>query len=157
PEAAMFAAWMKARFGTVSAQLPSVADRTTAHFGVSLAVDDNSQGVRSARYREFESERVVWVQHELARSVKELTEYKTLVMYPQGYLFALAWQNGGLHTAYSKLMKSPFVDMINAPYSYNVDVARKPGNPFIPHGPMDTPGLYGKLMVHEDDSRPYWS
>ena len=120
-------------------------------------MDGSGAGLSAALYHRFLSERVASLQESLAATVKTFTSGRALVMVNNAYLFSLSYYNGSLHTAVEKLLNSPSIDAISAPYNYNTLGSRLPGFPLIGHGPMDSPALHGKLWIHEDDSRPYWS
>jgi hypothetical protein len=153
-EQKLFSDWLiKKKILTTA--IPSTAYRSTARYGQSFVLNAED-GKNAVLYKQFQSERIVWLQSEIARTLKRLTNYKTLVMVPQGYLYALSFENGSYHSAFSKILKSPFIDLINAPYNYEVEGSRKVGNPFIPHGPVDSVLLHNKMWMHEDDGRPYW-
>ncbi|MES2855068.1 MAG: hypothetical protein V4692_04350, partial [Bdellovibrionota bacterium] len=154
-EQVLFSHWLKAS-GFKDIKLPTVADRVHPKLGRSFIVGANGAGQAAYLYHRFLSERASWMQTELSKTAKEITQSKALTMTIQGYLYSLSHFNGALHGAFSYMLNSPYVDAISAPYNYNVDGSRKVGFSLVAHGPMDSPLVHSKLWIHEDDSRPYW-
>ena len=151
-----FASWLTDNgYGPLA--FPTPSDRVNPELGHTFVLDGSGNGLNAALYHRFESERVATLQDALAQTIKQLTGGKALVMMNNAYLYSLCYYNGSFHTAVEKLLQSTSIDAVAAPYNYDTQGARKVGNPFIPHGPMDSPALHGKLWIHEDDSRPYWS
>lgn len=92
---------------------------------------------------------------EFGKTVKEATGGKSLVATFYGYLFELAYNGSTLQRAgqlgLGKLCRSPYVDIVGAPYSYN-SVGRGFGLPVDFHGPFDGLELYGKTGLLEEDT-----
>jgi hypothetical protein len=156
-EQTAFSQWLPTAGYAASLPFPTPADRINPRLGRGFVIGNDGSGLSAALYHRFASERVATLQSELAKTAKQVTESKALVMINNGYLFSLAHYNGSLHTALENVLNSPSIDAISAPYNYNTLGSRRPGFALIPHGPMDSPALHGKLWIHEDDSRPYWS
>ena len=156
-EQAAFAQWLADSGLPTNLSFPTPAERINPRLGHTFVVDGTGAGLNAALYHRFEAERVAHLQDALAATVKSFTGSRALVMVNNGYLFSLSHYNGSFHTALEKVLASPSIDAVSAPYNYNTLGSRLPGFPLIAHGPMDSPALHGKLWIHEDDSRPYWS
>lgn len=93
-----------------------------------------------------------------AKIIKDICEWKKLVMVSYGYVFEFSWflagpQESG-HLAIGKILKSPYVDALMPPLSYYHRDWDKPGCSMIP---MDSVALAGKLPVIDDDIRTHLS
>ncbi|RKX41393.1 MAG: hypothetical protein DRP64_11390, partial [Verrucomicrobia bacterium] len=89
-----------------------------------------------------------------AQTIKAATDHQSLVATFYGYLFELAdgkrLQQAG-HHGYGKLCRSPYIDIIGAPYSYH-PVGRGFGLPINMHGPFDGLQPHGKVGLLEEDT-----
>merc|ERR1712216_1059220 len=78
---------------------------------------------------------------------------KGLVITFYGYLTELGANLAGSgHLALSQMLRDPNIDAIVSPYKYD-QMYRQPSGPMIPMGPFDSPRLFGKLWISEDDTR----
>jgi hypothetical protein len=102
----------------------------------------------------FQSDTIVDAIEELCRTVKKKTRGRALTGTFYGYTFEInhngprAMAHSG-HLAFARLLESPDVDLIHAPYSY---LERKLGQPGHFHLPLDSVPLHKKLVVLEEDS-----
>lgn len=146
--------WLRNQ-GLASQDLPDYLSRTKPTYkNTFISANLTNSELNVLLYNRFQSERVLWLQKELASVIKQVTNKKALVAVNNGYLFSLAHSAGSVHTALSKLFLTAEIDIIAAPYNYTN--TRKIGEAFIPHGPSSSSAAYQKLWLHEDDSRPYW-
>ena len=90
-----------------------------------------------------------------AKTVKVATGNKSLTAAFYGYIFELAWSEpwlqGGGHLGLETLYRSPYIDIIGAPYSYS-PIGRGFGLPVDLHGPFDAINSYGKTAMMEEDT-----
>lgn len=152
-ESTMFREWLSQN-NYPNVTFPNYEEQAFARLGSSFLVASPSD-IKSVLYNQFRGELVATIQIRLAKKVKSLTGNKSLFSTFGGYLFSLAHFGGSTHTAVRKLIESPVIDIISAPYNYLK--TREPNQAFIPHGPMDSIPAKQKLFTHEDDSRPFWA
>jgi len=90
-----------------------------------------------------------------AGEIKKMSDRRLLVGLFFGYLYELAfwenWPQQAGHTAFARALRSPHVDIIGAPYSYNPD-NRAHGLPAEFHTAFDSINLHGKLVMFEEDT-----
>lgn len=90
-----------------------------------------------------------------SKTIKDASENQSLTATFYGYLFELAWHENWLqqagHLGLEKLYRSPAIDIIGAPYSYN-PIGRGFGLPVDLHGPFDGASAFGKLIMIEEDT-----
>ncbi len=102
-------------------------------------------------FNEFTSESTANRLATLARAVKKSSGHNALVSVCYGYTFEFGHGFSG-HLALDRLLASPHIDLITGPPSYR---DRKPtGGASFP-SPIDSPVLYGKLWLSEDDTKTY--
>lgn len=102
-------------------------------------------------FNEFTSESTANRLATLARAVKKSSQHNALVSVCYGYTFEFGHGFSG-HLALDRLLASPHIDLITGPPSYR---DRKPtGGASFP-SPIDSPLLYGKLWLSEDDTKTY--
>jgi hypothetical protein len=139
------------------ASSPSASERNTATLGNALLQWDHrsAPAARSARFNHFLSQRVVGVISLLAEAIKRETGGTALALAFYCYLFELSDSRlpGSGHLACAELESgAPQLDGIASPYQYGT-YARAPGGQLTTHGPIDSPGLHGKVWMVEDDTR----
>ncbi len=138
-------------FDTVDA--PSVRDRTRSTYG---AFRDPLIEQKVVDFDEFQNVAVADVVSLMCKGVKEVAPNKLAVAF-YGYHFEVVGPNGlqsSGHLGMNRLLKSPYVDVISAPYSY---VDRQPGGAGCLMAPVDSVLLNGKLWLTEDDTRTHKS
>lgn len=102
-------------------------------------------------FNEFTSESTANRLISLARVVKQAAGHKALVSVCYGYTLEFGHGFSG-HLALDRLLAEPSIDLICGPPSYR---DRKPGGAASFPSPADTPALYGKLWLSEDDTKTY--
>ena len=151
-----FCDWMGLGQGDPGCEAPSALLRDTPNVGNAFLDATEGGAERSIRFNQFLSERIVTATSGLAQSAKDVSGGKAMVMTFYGYLYALADSRltSSGHLALSTLLNDPNIDAIVSPYQYG-SAARRLGGAMLPHGPLDSPTLYGKLWIHEDDTRTH--
>ncbi|MCB5251947.1 MAG: beta-galactosidase [bacterium] len=98
---------------------------------------------------------------DFAKAIKEETGNRKLVGLWNGYIFLPGWWNGSAPynimanwrtKMFSKVLESPYIDFIAAPYSYQ---ERHSGGFFVPQIPMDSIIFHGKMGIIEEDTRTH--
>ncbi len=151
-----FCDWMGLADDDPGCRIPDALVRDTPNVG-NVFLDKTDDGTKRAiRFNRFISEQVVKAISGLARTSKEVSGGKAMVMTFYGYLYALADRRltSSGHLAFSLLLEDPNIDAIVAPYQYGQE-SRRLGGAMLPHGPVDSPALHGKLWIHEDDTRTH--
>ncbi|MFA6172901.1 MAG: hypothetical protein WC701_04385 [Kiritimatiellales bacterium] len=149
-----FARWLENKYGKKyeNITVPTEEERNTGTLGEFRDPKTRQREIDfSLFYNTANADNII----RFARTVKEATENKSLVAAFYGYLFELAWnenwpQQAG-HLGLEKLCRSPYIDIIGAPYSYN-PIGRGFGLPVDLHGPFDGINRYGKVAMIEEDT-----
>jgi|GEM_PF-1724478 len=146
------AAWSQALNSFDEIRVPSEQDRDTGTLGEFRDPKTRQREIDfSLFYNTANADNII----RFARTVKEATENKSLTAAFYGYLFELAWSEGwpqqAGHLGLEKLCRSPYIDIIGAPYSYN-PIGRGFGLPVDLHGPFDGINRYGKVAMIEEDT-----
>ncbi len=99
---------------------------------------------------------------DFCKVIKEESGNKKLAGLWNGYMFLPEWWQDGDAAGniianrrvkmFSRILESPYVDFITAPYSYQ---ARHSGGAFVSQIPLDSIILHGKLALIEEDTRTY--
>ena len=132
--------------------IPTVEERNAVAAGLFRNPETQQRVIDFANfYNSVNAENII----RFAKTVKETSENRCLTATFYGYIFELAWhedwlQNGG-HLGLEKLYRSPSIDIIGAPYSYN-PIGRGFGLPLDMHGPFDGANAFGKLVMIEEDT-----
>jgi hypothetical protein len=132
--------------------VPTEAERNAAAGGVFRDPETQQRVIDFATfYNTVNADNII----RFSKTVKEASNGRSLTATFYGYLFELAWhenwlQNGG-HLGLEKLYRSPYIDIIGAPYSYN-SIGRGFGLPVDLHGPFDGANAFGKLVMIEEDT-----
>jgi hypothetical protein len=140
-------------FETVT--VPSREERRSSRLGV---FRDPMAERRLVDWYEYKQVAMVEPLERFARTIKEVTGGRKLVVYFYGYLFDMSGipngpQTSG-HLALARLLRCPDVDILCSPISY-FDRQLGGSGPFMV--PVDSVGLHGKLWLNEDDTRTYLS
>ncbi|MCF7816425.1 MAG: hypothetical protein K9M54_00955 [Kiritimatiellales bacterium] len=151
-----FIQWLKNKYGAdqdfSNVQVPTEAALNTGTFGEFRDPKTQQQEIDfSLFYNTINADNII----RFARTVKEATDNRSLTATFYGYLFELAWdeswpQQAG-HLGLEKLYRSPYIDIIGAPYSYS-PIGRGFGLPVDLHGPFDGIDRYGKVAMIEEDT-----
>lgn len=138
-------------------RLPTLAERNGGVSGgttpPSFVLDpSNLTYKRAAYFSQHQSVRLANAINQLAATAKTFTGNRILTVAVYGYLFGREWNLGaGGHLGLKALLGSSAIDVLVAPLNYGY--GRDMGEPFVPQGPLDSPALYNKLWIHEDDTR----
>ncbi|PWU08269.1 MAG: hypothetical protein C5B51_08075 [Terriglobia bacterium] len=150
-----FCSWLYQKTGSQSCILPTPVERSSTSYGnVFHDVSQKDAEFRAVQFARFLAERTANAVNTLAKEIKDVTQGKAMTSAFYGYTYELTNFNivvGSGHWGFSTILNSPYLDALVAPHSYVY--GRQPGTPMFPHGPMDSPGLYGKLWITEDDTR----
>ncbi|MEA2068506.1 MAG: hypothetical protein U9P12_04835 [Verrucomicrobiota bacterium] len=139
-----------ARFN--GAEVPTEEERNAASDGLFRDPETQQRVIDfSLFYNSVNADTII----RFAKTIKEASNNHSLTATFYGYLLELAWhkdwlQNAG-HLGLEKLYRSPYVDIIGAPYSYN-PTGRGFGLPVDLHGPFDGANAFGKLVMIEEDT-----
>jgi len=154
--AAGFCAALGLNPGDPDCALPTPSERNTATVGNSFLSAESPTALRSIRMNQYLSHQTTFAIRALAQTAKQVSGGRALTLAFYGYLYALAdvRLTGSGHLALGELLQEPALDGITAPYQYTASTRQMGGN-FLPHGPMDSPALHGKLWIHEDDTETH--
>ncbi len=163
-----FRVWLKDKYGdTITLQqawgddsislntveIPTPEQRTATAPGMGLFRDPVLH--RPAMdLQQYQSEKIVDAILYFARVIKDTTHRRALAGSFYGYLMEInnngprALAHSG-HLALGKLLESPDIDILMAPYSYFQRSLGEPGNL---HLPADSVALHGKLLIVEEDT-----
>ncbi len=141
-----------AAFDTV--EVPTFAERTHCKGG---SFRDPLAEQKTIDYFEFENLDMAMAVEDICKAVKAAAPHKIAVMF-YGYSFELASlpygpQAGG-HLAMWYLLKSPYLDMMCSPVSYQ---NRAPGGGGFFMTTVDSVQAHGKLWLVEDDTRTHFA
>ena len=157
-DAALQRAWGDDSVSLDTAPIPAPEERVAAAEGMGLFRDPVAQ--RPAMdLQQYQSEVIVDAILHFARVIKDTTEGRALVGSFYGYLMEInnngprAMAQSG-HLALGKLLASPDIDILMAPYSY---FERRLGEPGNLHLPADSIALNGKLLIVEEDTYTHLS
>ncbi|MGI6385430.1 MAG: LamG domain-containing protein [bacterium] len=99
---------------------------------------------------------------DFCKVIKEESGNKKLAGLWNGYMFLPEWWQDGDAAGniivnrrvkmFSRILESPYVDFITAPYSYQ---ARHSGGAFVSQIPLASINFHGKLALIEEDTRTY--
>ncbi len=132
--------------------VPTAEERNAAADGVFRDPDTQRRVIEFSKfYNTVNADNII----RFSKTVKETAGSPTLTATFYGYLFELAWhptwlQQGG-HLGLEKLYRSPYIDIIGGPYSYN-PIGRGFGLPVDLHGPFDGANAFGKIAMIEEDT-----
>lgn len=152
-------AWANGSIGSFDAvTVPSPVEFTASDWG---AFRDPATRQKVIDFTEFWQDANVKCLLDLCRSVKEASQKAPLVGAFYGYTFEIRQGFYTGHLALRKVLDSPYVDFLAAPYSYvyrapvwlgeaDADIA---AGAF--HGPVDSILSNGKIFYTEDDSSTY--
>ena len=152
PNKAAFAAWFARTIpGAPALEIPTPVQRDTAAWG---PFRNPAQSHAAMAYDRYWAELTVDTIAHFAATVKDATDHRALVGVFYGYTFELnhngprALAHSG-HTALARLLQSPAIDFVSAPYAY---FERDVKGPAHFHLPVDSVALHHKLALIEDDS-----
>jgi len=145
------AAWNSTLKGFDEVSLPSAEEREAGTVGAFRIPETQQREIDfSLFFNTANADAII----RFAQTIKEATDDQSLVATFYGYLFELAdgkrLQQAG-HHGYGKLCRSPYIDIIGAPYSYH-PVGRGFGLPISMHGPFDGLQPHGKVGLLEEDT-----
>lgn len=132
-------------------RVPDIRTRLTPNFGNTLIRGDGGNASRSVYFTRFLAHRVTSAIVALGETIKEASNNHLLTMVFYGYLFSLDFDPASGHNSMQRLLSSPVVDILSGPYSYGESRTLDIG--FRPHGPADAAAAWGKMHIHEDDTR----
>lgn len=144
-------AWGDTHVTFDTASLPSSESREATALG---PFRDSIAHRAAADLAEFQSDVMVNAIETFCRAIKKATRNRALAGAFYGYTFELnhngprALAHSG-HLALGKLLESPDIDLIHAPYAY---FERALGDPAHFHLPIDSIPLHHKLAIMEEDS-----
>lgn len=139
-------------------RIPEWNDFNKADTGIFL---DPAKSRRIIDFWHYYHESIADIQIDFAKRIKHLSGNRALVGLWNGYLFMPEWwQDDAPHRIlpirrvkmFSKLLASPYIDFITAPYNY---MERHCGGVFQNTPPQDSILLNGKLLFVEDDTRTH--
>jgi len=145
------AAWADPAASLDTAEIPLPAAREAVAWGL---FRDPLSGRAARDFSRYTAEMMADTIAHFAQVAKAANGGRSLVGAFYGYAFELnhngprALQQSG-HLALGRLMQSPNIDFLSAPYSY---FERGPGQPGHYHLPVDSLALHGKLGIMEDDT-----
>ncbi len=168
PFRAAFAAWAKAKYGTIEAlrqawslpevtfetiRVPTLAERTEGRLGTFRDPVAQRFAIDFADYMQVCLSE--YLQH-CARVVKDETGRRKLSVFFYGYLYDVSGFHYGAavsgHLRLREVLDNPDVDVICSPISYYDRQAGGVG-PFM--SPCDSVMAHGKLWLNEDDTRTH--
>jgi hypothetical protein len=135
----------------VECGVPDISSRLTPNLGNTFLRGDGGNASRSVYFTRFLAYRVTSAMLALAETIKDTSGSQLLTMFFYGYLFSLDFDPASGHNSMQRLLSSPAVDILSGPYSYGESRTLDIG--FRPHGPADAAAAWGKMHIHEDDTR----
>jgi len=162
-----FIRWLKEKYATIeelnaawnselgdfdAVSVPTEAERNVGAIGVFRDPETQQREIDfSLFFNTANADTII----QFCKTIKDATGNKSLTATFYGYLFELAYNGHTLqqagHLALDKICRSPHIDMIGAPYSYN-PVGRGLGLPVDFHGPLDSLEAHGKIGLLEEDT-----
>lgn len=148
-----FCSWpgMPSQLRKRKCRVPDISTRLTPNFGNTLMRGDDGNASRSVYFNRFLAHRVTSAIVALGETIKEASNNQLLTMVFYGYLLTLDFDPASGHNSMQRLLSSPAVDILSGPYSYGESRTLDIG--FRPHGPADAAAAWGKMHIHEDDTR----
>jgi hypothetical protein len=149
-------AWGNNSVTLSAAEVPSPELRTSKTGGVfrDIAVEKSQQSVLD--FVEFQQEMMIDTVLTFAKTVRNASNGKRLVVFFYGYVFEFGALSTGPatsgHYALRKALESPDVDIYCSPISY---FDRKIGGSAAAMTAAESVTLAGKLWLYEDDTRTY--
>jgi hypothetical protein len=155
-DAALQTAWGNGAVTLSSAEIPSPELRRSKSGGVfrDVAVEKQQQAVLD--FVEFQQEMMIDTVLAFAKTVREASQGKRLVVMFYGYIFEFGALSTGPatsgHYALRKALASPDVDIFCSPISY---FDRKAGGSGAAMTAAESVAIAGKLWLYEDDTRTH--
>lgn len=161
-----FRAWLKRKYRRNKALQAAWGDPNVTFDSATIPPPESREAASIAPFRDpvahrpaadlalFQSDVMVNAIDTFCRTIKSATRKRALAGAFYGYTFELnhngprALAHSG-HLALAKLLESPNIDLIHAPYAY---FERTLGEPGHFHFPVDSIPLHGKLAIIEEDS-----
>lgn len=134
-------------------QVPSAQQRDTAALGEFFHPRRDRFQID---YFDFLNDAMADAMEQIASTIKKACDGRKAVMFFYGYLYELALCHAGLnhsgHLRWSRLLRSPNIDIFASPISY---FDRQPGGTGHFMAPVDSLSIHGKLWFNEDDTRTF--
>ncbi len=154
-EDALRKAWGDPNITFDKVAIPSAEQRLNASLGL---FREPAKERKVIDFHEYQNIAVVEAMEEFAKTIKEATNKRKLVLGRSAALFDLGAQPFGIQQsgqlAFGRLLKCPDVDLIAAPISYG---DRGAGGIGAFMWLVDSVSLHGKLWLNEDDTRTHIS
>ena len=149
-------AWDDPEASLDSAEVPAAELRLTAPTGILHDVGQRRAQRKILDLNQFQQDVMVDCVAHFAKVAKDAAGRKKLVLIFYGYEFEFGDPYNGPactgHYALSKLLKSPDVDILCAPFSYH---GRSSGEAALQMSPAESVALAGKMWLNEDDLRTH--
>lgn len=165
PNRKAFRNWLRARYQTVYALRAAWFDNSVDFDNAEIPPNEGGEGKRAdtvlatsqkrrrwVDYNTYSSEIIAQAITQMAEAIKTLSDNRLLVAVSYGYTFEFAQRNDSGHQALGVVLRSPAVDIIAGPNSYQ---NRSAGGPGAFASPVDSVRLNGKLYLLEDDTKTY--
>lgn len=144
---ALQTAWMDRSVTLDTAPVPTVAERTVGSAG---SFRDPAVNQKAIDFDVYQNQAMADCVSEMCKAVKDTVPDRLALAF-YGYTFDLSAARSG-HIALGKLLESPYIDGVCAPYSYG---DREPGGSGRFMGAVDSISAHGKMFFTEDDTRTF--
>jgi hypothetical protein len=149
---ALRAAWFSGTAVFESAEIPKWPGSPTARKKEEVVLYSKPQDRRYVDYNAFTSDIMAQGITGVAEAIKWLSNSSLLVGASYGYTLEFSTRNDSGHQALSKVLRSPFIDIVAGPNTYS---KRQAGEAGSFSSPVDSAKLNGKLWIVEDDTKTY--
>ncbi len=152
-DAALQAAWKDSKATRAGAEVPASAERRAAPDGV---LHDPQRARKLIDFAAYQQDAMADCVCELAKSVRDASQGKKLVVFFYGYVFEFGAIHNGAgtagHYALRRALSSPDIDVLCSPISY---FDRGMGQSAPAMTAAESVALAGKMWLYEDDTRTY--
>jgi len=149
---ALRAAWFSGTAEFETADIPKWPGTPASRKKEEVVLYNRPRERRYVDYNAFTSDLMAQAISGVAEAIKWLSQGKLLVGASYGYTFEFATRNDSGHQALTKVLASPYVDIVAGPNSYTT---RQAGGAGSFSSPVDSAHLHGKLWIVEDDTKTY--
>ena len=149
---ALRAAWFSGLAQFDSVEIPKWPGSPGSRKREEVVLYNRPRDRRTVDYNAFTSDLMARAITGVAEAIKWLSNGKLMVGTSYGYTFEFATRNDSGHQALSRVLASPYIDVVAGPNSYTTRQAGAAGS-FS--SPVDSAKLHKKLWIVEDDTKTF--